>query len=194
MKFSKALTFIFLLAVSWNTSAQDSLNVKYQQMIEDTETFNQYKVIPRTRIDNFWAEVMDSLQADSRSIRLLTAQVEAQNDSIQGLSVELTNVQQKLDESLTQNNSIIFLGIELSKGAYHVIVWTLIVVVLILAGIFYMMFAKSNRITTRAKKELDTLQLAFEEHKNQSREKQIKLKRELQTAVNSIDEMKRGRG
>ncbi len=194
MKFLRTSAFVLVCIFSLNLQGQDSLNYKYQEMIDQTETFNQYKVIPRTRLDNFWDEVMAKLRANTQSIESLSAEVALQRDTVQSVNAKMASVQAQLEESLTQNNSIVFLGLELSKGAYHVIVWSIIFVALVLASVLYMMFSKSNRVTNRAKKELESLQLAFEDHKNQSREKQVKLKRELQTAVNTIDEMKRGRG
>ena len=193
MKFLKALAVILFFGFSVTLSAQDSLNNKYKALIESSETFNQYKVIPRTSLDAFWSEVMDSLQESSQSIDELLGSNQVQADTIRNLTSALGNVEEQLNESLTQNDSISFLGLGLSKGTYHILVWSIIFVVVVLAVICYMMFAKSNRVTSRAKKELDTLQLAYDEHKNQSREKQVKLKRELQTALNTIEEMKRGR-
>ena len=184
---------ILFVAVAHLSLAQDSLQVKYQNMIESTETFNQYKVIPRTMLDAFWAEAVDSLQQNGRAIRSLSGQVQSQSDSIRSLTAQRDNVQGQLDESLTLNDSISFLGANLTKGTYHFIVWGLILALVVTAIVFYVMFLNSNRVTSRSKKELETLQLAYEEHKNQSREKQVKLKRELQTAINTIDEMKRGR-
>lgn len=194
MKFVKTcIIYTFCIIITHFSLAQDSLNAKYNNMIESTETFNQYKVIPKTSLDAFWSEVMDSMQEDSRSIQSLTEQVQSQIDSIESLTSERNSVQNELDESLMLNDSISFLGITLSKSVYHIIVWGIIFVVLVLSIVVYLMFLKSNKVTTRSRKELETLQHAFEEHKSQSREKQVKLKRELQTAINTIDEMKRGR-
>ena len=172
---------------------QDSLNVKYQNMIQTTETFNQYKVIPRTRIDAFWTEVMDSLRDGSATIKALRQEIAVQSDTISSLSSANTSIQSQLDESLTLNDSIAFVGVNLSKTTYHLIVWGIIVVLAVLAVVAYMMYLKSNRVTVRSNRELETLNSQFEDHKSKARETQVKLKRELQTSINKIEEMKRGR-
>ena len=172
---------------------QDSLNAKYQNMIETTETFNQYKVIPRTRIDAFWTEVMDSLRDGSATIKALRQEIAVQIDTISSLSSANTSIQSQLDESLTLNDSIAFVGVNLSKTTYHLIVWGIIVVLAVLAVVVYMMYLKSNRVTVRSNRELETLHSQFEDHKSKARETQVKLKRELQTSINKIEEMKRGR-
>lgn len=194
MKFIRVSLALFLFLTTCTAIlGQDSLNVKFREMIESTETFNQYKVIPRTRIDAFWSEVLDSLKEDSQTIDELMLQVETQEDSIQSLSSSKKAIQASLDESLMLNDSISFVGLTLTKSVYHLIVWGIILILALAAALVYFMYLKSNRVTSRSKKELETLQLTFEEHKNQSREKQVKLKRELQTAINTMEEMKRGR-
>ena len=172
---------------------QESLNDKYQDMLETTETFQQYKVIPRTTIDAFWAEVTDSLKSNSVAYKQLFDQAAYQKKRMAEVSAERDDLHVKLDESLALMDSISFLGINLSKTAYHIIVWTIIVLLLVGMAIVYMMFLKGNRVTSKSTKELTLVTSEFEEYKNQSREKQVKLKRELQTAINTIDELKRGR-
>jgi len=195
MKFLKVGVITALLLFAGNqVMAQDTLNVKYQDMIRTTETFNQFKVIPRTTIDAFWSEVVDSLTQNATEIKSLKSEVSVQKDSLKRLSSTKRSLQGRLDESLNQKDSIRFLGMDLSKTTYHIIVWGIIIAVAILAVVFYLMFIKGNRVTTRSKKELEELQVEFEEHKNKARESQVKLKRELQTAVNKLEELKRGRG
>ena len=194
MKFLRIgiLTISMLFACLYAVG-QDSLNVKYQNMIQTTETFNQYKVIPRTRIDAFWTEVMDSLRDGSATIKALRQEIAVQIDTISSLSSANTSIQSQLDESLTLNDSIAFVGVNLSKTTYHLIVWGIIVVLAVLAVVAYMMYLKSNRVTVRSNRELETLHSQFEDHKSKARETQVKLKRELQTSINKIEEMKRGR-
>ncbi len=184
---------MILFFESTAAKSQDSLHVKYQNLIETTETFNQYKVIPRTTIDLFWSEVMDTLRKNDEVIKSMMTQVQAQNDSIENLNSRSRELGAQLEESLTQNDSIAFVGINVSKTTYHLIVWALITILLVATILVYFMFMKSNRVTVRSKKELEALQTELDDHKNKSRENQAKLKRELQTAINKMEEMKRGR-
>ena len=92
-----------------------------------------------------------------------------------------------LDASLAQNGSIDFLGLSLSKLSYHIIVWSLILILTGLGLFAYTMFFRSNKLTVRHRKELEDLEREFERHKQAAREKQVKLKRELQTAINRLD-------
>lgn len=194
MKFLRIGTLaISLLFTHFHLSGQDSLERKYQNMIETTETFNQYKVIPRTTIDGFWSEVLDSLRDHNATISSLRSEIAAQKDTISSLSSAKLELKAQLDESLTQNDSIAFFGMNVFKITYHFIVWGIIIVLAVLAVLAYTMFIKSNRVTVRSRKELDALQREYEDHKSKARETQVKLKRELQTSINKMEELKRGR-
>lgn len=186
LKFNLILSFICAIVIQ--SVAQESLQEKYDNMLESTETYEQYKVIPRTNLNGFWAEVKDSLSQSAQTIRELRNQAADQQANTISHLAKVDDLQSQLDESLNLNDSIYFIGIPFSKVGYHLMVWLIIVVLAVLGVISYFMFMRSNRVTTRVKKEHETLIEEFEEHKSKAREAQIKLKRELQTAVNQLNE------
>ncbi|WP_370089476.1 hypothetical protein [Ekhidna sp.] len=181
---STFILFIFFLPAY----AQETLQEKYDEMLESTETYEQYKVIPRTRLNAFWKEVSDSLSQNIRTINDLKSQIQDQEASIAALEANVADLQSRLDESLNLNDTIYFLGIPFSKVGYHIMVWVIIAALAVLGVMAYFMFIRSNKVTSKTKREFETLQAEYEEHKNKAREKQVKLKRELQTAVNQLNE------
>ncbi len=187
---SLLLTLILTASYALNslTYGQNSLKEKYDNMIETTETYEQYKVIPRTRIDAFWAEVSDSLSRNNRTVYDLRQKIQEQQASITTSEAQVSDLSNQLSESLNQNDSINFLGISFSKVGYHLMVWLIIVALAVLGVISYLMFMRSNRVTTRVKKEHEELIAEFDAHKDKARETQVKLKRELQTAINNLNE------
>ena len=178
---------VFVLLFAGGSLYSQSLNEKYTDLIQRSETYEQYKVIPKTSLDGFWVEVMDSIAFQNNSLADLRAKVRRQNQKIESLAKSQQEVQAKLDESLTKNDSIRFLGVSLSKLSYHLIVWSLILILASLGILAYTMFFRSNKLTVRHKKDLEELELEFEKHRNAAREKQVKLKRELQTALNQLE-------
>lgn len=181
-----SLTFTFFIVLG--SFGQDSLQSKYNKMIDETETFKQFKLIPKTDLDRFWSETVDSLNTASVKIKDLNTKVIVQEDSIQSLKVKVSSVEATLSESLEMNDSINFLGIALTKLAYHILVWAIIIVLAVFTGIVYMMFLRSNKQTTKFKREVESLTTELENHKDKAREQQMKLKRELQTAMNQLNE------
>ncbi|NQZ77312.1 MAG: hypothetical protein HRT61_14600 [Ekhidna sp.] len=167
---------------------QESLNHKYDLLIEGSETYQQFKVIPKSDLSDFWKEVNDTLSV-SRGIAVdLQVKLEEQQGAIKDLEAKLDNVQAELDSSLETNDSINFLGILFSKGGYHLFVWGIIIVLAVTTALCYMMFLRSNRVTTKAKREYEDLSLELVAYKDKAREAQVKLKRELQTALNKLSE------
>ncbi|WP_462251504.1 hypothetical protein [Ekhidna sp.] len=174
--------------MNFSSVAQNSLQEKYDGIIESTETYEQYKVIPRTTIDDFWMEVSDTLKLNKGVINDLQIKRQDQEAFIKKLEADILNLQSNLDSSLNQNDSINFVGISFSKVGYHLMVWLIIAVLAAFGVIAYLMFARSNRVTSRVKKDHDELIAEFDAHKDKAREAQVKLKRELQTALNTINE------
>jgi len=175
--------FLFVSTLSYS----QSFDAKYDSLIQVSETFKIYKVIPKTSLDLFWSEVTASLSEKDQAISDLQLQVEEQGLKVESLVQDNAAVQAELDASLTQNDSINFLGLLLSKLSYHIIVWSLILILTGLGILAYTMFFRSNKLTVRHRKELENLEREFERHKQSAREKQVKLKRELQTAINQLD-------
>ncbi len=183
-----SLILAFVCAMSILSMAQESLQEKYDAMLESTETYEQYKVIPRSKLNGFWGEVSDSLQRKTGTINDLRSQILTQQASIESLEGNVVDLQARLDESLNLNDTIYFVGIPFSKLGYHLMVWLIIIVLAVLGVLSYLMFMRSNRVTSKVKKEFEALNAEYEEHKTKARETQVKLKRELQTAVNQLNE------
>lgn len=181
-------SFISIFLITAQSFGQETLQEKYDALIKETETFQQYKVIPRKSLDTFWSETMDSVKRTNQQVKDLHVNLASQKDSIQKFSAKIDELQGKLDESLNMNDSISLLGIPFSKLGYHVLVWSIIVVLSVLGFLAYFLFIRSNKQTSKFRKELESLKTEFEEQKVKSLEKQLKLKRELQTAVNQLSE------
>ena len=183
--------FFTILIFSFSSFGQNSLNDKYQNLLERTETFKEYKVIPKTSLDDLWKEVADTLRVTNATIGSLGREISSEQAKVAELSANLTSVQSQLDESLNLNDTIHFVGIPFSKFGYHLMVWLIIAGLVVVSLISYSMFMRSNRHTVKHKKELEQLGAAYEDHKVKARETQIKLKRELQTAINALEERRK---
>jgi len=169
-----------------------TLKGTFDGMMEKYSTYEQYKVIPITRMNQFWVEVNDSLITKDRSISQLNVEIVALNAMIDSLKSDLATVKNNLETSEATNSEISFVGIPFDKTVYHILVWTIIIILASLAVVAYFMYIRSNGLTSRFKKDLEQMRHEYDEHRDKSREVQVRLKRELQTAVNTIEEMKRG--
>jgi len=75
--------------------------------------------------------------------------------------VETANIQTQLDQSLTEKDTLKWLGFSMSKNTYNSLVWTLILFLLAGVIIVFMMFKRANSLTTSTKKDLSDLRLEF---------------------------------
>ncbi len=165
-----------------------SVQEQYNAILDETETFKHYKVIPKNQLDGFVAGILDSLKNNSAKINNLDMTIAAQGVQIDSLNKQLKAINNKLAESNAINEQMVFLGATVNKTGYNIAVWS-IIFLLVGAIIFvFYLYQKSHVITRGALKELDDLNNSFEQHKAKSQQKQVKLKRELQTALNILHE------
>ena len=113
---------LFALAIVAQGQEEETLNGKFQNLVESSETFNQYKVITKTNLDAFWSEVMDSLRQDDKAIVDLNTEVASQKVAIDTLTRSKQSISSELEASLNANDSISFLGIAFSKLGYPLLV------------------------------------------------------------------------
>ncbi|MFY0606598.1 MAG: hypothetical protein JXR10_07780 [Cyclobacteriaceae bacterium] len=181
-------------SISQNGVDTLTLNQRFVKMMGKSTDYQQYKVIKKTEIEDFWVRTTDTLNTKTNKIENLNSQISQLNIKIDTLESRLSSTISALEESNSMNDEIGFFGSNIRKSTYHALVWGIIILLAILAIIIYVMYMNSNTVTVRVKKESEKLRKEFDEHRDKARETQVRLKRELQTAVNSLDEMKRGGG
>lgn len=175
---------------STETPGNQSLKTQFQEMLDKSETYTEYKVITRTNLSQYSRAVQDSLKADRNEINTLKNRVNEQKSQITQLSKRITDLENQLAKSEELRGSLSFLGITFNKITYHLIVWLIIGIVTAFSVFAYSNFIRSNIIKSKTKKEYKVLEKEFEEHKKINHEKQIKMGRELQTERNKLEELK----
>ena len=171
-------------------SADQSLKSQFQEILDRSETYTEYKVIKRTDLSQYSKAVQDSLRTNRVEINTLKNTVNDQKSQISELSKRITDLENQLAESEELRESLSLLGLNIYKTTYHLIVWLIIGVLLIFGVFAYTSFIRSNIITSKSIKEYKALEVEFEDHKKKSYEKQLKIGRELQTERNKIEELK----
>ncbi len=195
MKNSNFAIILLLLLISSTVFSQteqtdQTLRGQFQEMLESSESYTEYKVIKRTKLNEFSRAVQDSMAISRNQISALKSEVSDLKSQVSQLSSRITDLESQLAESEKLRESLIFLGIPMNKATYHMIVW-IIIAGLAVFGIFaYTSFMRSNKVTSKIKKEMAELELEYDEHKKKSHEKQIKMGRELQTERNLVEELK----
>lgn len=175
---------------STETSADQTLKVRFQEMLDKSESYTEYKVIKKTNLTLYSRAVQDSLKVNRSEIGKLKNIVNDQESQISQLSTRITDLESQLKKSEELREGLSFLGINIHKTTYHLIVWTIIGALAAFGVFSYTSFIRSNIVRSKTNKEYKTLEVEFEEFKKKSQEKQLKVARELQTERNRVEELK----
>lgn len=193
---SFALALIFLSTISFmvhgqaEDSADQTIRGQFQEMLESSESYTEYKVIKRTKLNEFSRSVQDSLATGRTQISSLNNEVADLKSQVSQLTTRISDLEAQLDKSEKLRESLAFLGIQMNKATYHLFVWVIIAALAVFGVFAYTSFMRSNKITTKTKKEMNALEVEYDEHRKKSHEKQIKMGRELQTERNHVEELK----
>lgn len=188
-----SLSLLALTVTGYGQVSSPSLNQKWNRVMDKAETYQHYKVVKITDINETWRAVQDTIQGLKSQLKEERAVIVHQKEQIGSLQKQVKEVQAKLDEVTKDVESIKFLGMEVNKYSYGNTLWIIIGIVLAGCAVLFFLFNNSNRVTNQKINEYETLFSEFEEYKKNALEKERKLKRDLQTHINKIEEMKTGK-
>jgi hypothetical protein len=185
------LSLILLIGFGVLSSAQETsttpksnlesgnIESQFNYVINKSETYETYKVIRRTWLDKLRKNTLDSISALDKKIDDLQISNEEQQNQINALKAELKENNTKLDKAIREKESFSFLGSQMAKGSYNLMVWSIIFILLggVLIALF--LFKRSNDITQKTKEALEDKQEEFDAHRKWALEREQTLARDL---------------
>jgi hypothetical protein len=172
-----------------NLLAQATIQSQFDDFYQNqTSTWNGYKMIKMPGLQEFLAVVSDTIKIKNDKIVSGQLEIAGLNDQINVLNTELEETNVALVESNALNETIGFMGMQLSKWSYSAIVWIIIASLIVGIAALYLMYLRNHSITKEAKALSANIESEFNDYKEQARERQTKLKRDLQTALNALHE------
>jgi hypothetical protein len=163
---------------------QNSLEDQFSDVIDKSNSYQDFKVIKKFKINQLKKSVLDSVAALESEIDTLAAEIGNQKQEISSLNQTLNTTKNDLAASREKEDGIHLFGMLMSKTTYNAILWTIIGLLLVLLGIFVMKFRGSNSITRNAKIKLAETEEEFETHRQRSLEREQQLRRKLQDELN----------
>lgn len=167
-----------------------SLQDQFETLKENSENYKVYKVIKRTELDAFWKVVNDSMKVSKNVIKQSDLQINTQKTEITKLNTEIKGHKEEVEGLQHETAHIQVLGIDFSKEGYIILNFTIITILLIGLALLYYKFRHDNKVAKSKVLAYEKLDIEFETYKKNSLEKQMKLRRELQTERNRIDEIR----
>ena len=164
-----------------------TLAERYADMLRKSGTYQDKKIIRQSNLNMFWASLSDTLETTQSSLKeALVGKMDVE-DQLRASQDSLQSVQGRLETSLGQNSQISFLGIRFSQSFYNALVWGLIIVFAVIAGLSVQRYKSGNVKVKETEEEFNKLQEQYDALRHKSKETQMKLKRELQTALNRLE-------
>ncbi len=162
---------------------EGTIKEQFDYMMTKSNRYEDYKVVKISSLDRFESNVADSLNLVKKSLLDSKSLLTNQNTEINSLKKELQTVKNKLEETVNSKDSMSFLGMQLPKSTYNTIMWILILVSLVVAGICFFLFKRSNVITVETKETLEDVREEFDTHRKNALVREQKLARKLQDEV-----------
>ena len=144
----------------------------------------RYEVIRVQWIAKLKRNTIDSLKAVHKTLNDTKTVVTKQDDEISKLKTSLSSTQDSLEQTNTEKDSMSLFGMQMSKGGYNGLMWSIIGGLLALTLFFMYRFKNSNSITREAKKSLSETEEEFEDHRRIALEREQKVRRQLQDEIN----------
>ena len=183
---------IFLSSLStYAQSKGPTLNKRWEGMLSRSNNYQLYKVVKKTDLEEVWKAVQDSVNHLQNQLVREKSKIPTLDTQIKDLKKQVDEIDQKHQAVTIEKDNIVFLGAGVNKHTYVNILWVMIALIIVGAVILFFLFKNSNRITNQKKNEYDHLFKSFEEYKMSKIEMERKLRRELQTNMNMIEELKR---
>jgi len=151
------------------------LEAQLDYIHENTRVYNDYRAIRDDIFLKLRRNVKDTLNATKLEVEELNSRLSERNFEIETLNTNLTRTNNEKEEAIKNRDSLSFLGIQMKKGLYNVIIWLVILGLAALTVIVLLLFRRSNQVTKKVKKELQTIQEEFDLYRKSSREKYEKL-------------------
>lgn len=195
MKLSKVLiSFLPIFFLSITVSAQEtekegSLNSgtiesQFEYLYKKSGRYEDYRVIKISQLLKFRNNVYDTLKLDRQKYLDSQNLIAKQKSNIDSLNQILEATNENLISVTKEKDSIKLFGMQLSKGGYNTLLWSIIAALTALLALFITRFKSSNAITIEAKNAKAEIEEEYEEHRQRALEREQKLRRELQDELN----------
>ncbi len=170
------------------TATDTPLESQYNNMLDVSNRYREgnraFKVIRRDYLDAFMTNINDSISGYTTRIGRLEGELTDLQERIEATSSEVETRDATIRDLNAERDSVSLLGLQLDKGTYSLLMWSLVVglLVALLVALASTRIAASNN--TSLKRERDK----FAEDLEQSRKSRLTveqdLRRQLQDEIN----------
>ena len=186
----RVLLLLLLIHTANIASAQEfreeinSIDNQFDKIYKKATNYKNYIVILKEQYLNLKSNVLDSLKDSKRLILEIENRLHTKNSTLKKTKEQLVSAEFNLKEVIQKANSMTFMGVQLNKTSYNLLLWLLIIFLISTSVYFIFKFKKSMVITKEARRILLENEKALEIHKKKSLVREQKLRRQLQDEIN----------
>lgn len=158
---------------------ETSMDAQFSVFKENLNFWNNSYFLSETQFNEFYSAITDTIVAMKKEVENVHMQRERMQKDMDANNKLTQETQIKLDESIKHQDSIQVFGTHINKNVYSVSMYIFILVVLVIAGIVFLLFIRSNKTTAYTKKEYKELKEEFELQKKNSLDRYTKINTEL---------------
>jgi len=186
----RVLLLLLLIHTANIASAQEfreeinSIDNQFDKIYKKATNYKNYIVILKEQYLNLKSNVLDSLKDSKRLILEIENRLHTKNSTLKKTKEQLVSAEFNLKEVIQKANSMTFMGVQLNKTSYNLLLWLLIIFLISTSVYFIFKFKKSMTITKEAQRVLLENEKALEIHQKKSLVREQKLRRQLQDEIN----------
>lgn len=157
------ITLVPLLSFAQsNVIAQiaDSTDIKgqFEYLYNKANTFDKHKVIPINSYNTLKQNATDSIRLYKKEAILHLNATNSLNTKLEASTTEITQLKEELLTTQNMQDSVVLLGIAVSKKAYSLIMWGIILILALVSVILFLMFKQGHTVVTEARIRLKEVQ------------------------------------
>ncbi len=157
---------------------------------DQSNSYKDKKIIREARLNRFWTNVKDSLAQVQQQLTATQAKFNTQGAEIGSLNETITEQQKTVDASEHASTHISVMGIDMLKNSFLSFFWITASILTLLLLVALYQYRNSKQVTSKTQYNLRAIQRELEDFRKKSLEKERKLRRELQTERNRVEELK----
>jgi hypothetical protein len=161
-----------------------TISSQFDYLIRSSNNYQDYKVIKKTSLDKFKANVLDSLNLFKNQLQTVNQSLAEQQSKIAGFDKEIADTKVLLNTAEAERDNFEIFGMPISKSSYNNMMWTLVGLLAAAFLFFLFKYSQSHKLISKAQKDLSDTLDEFDQHRKNTLERERKLKRELVDAMN----------
>lgn len=196
------ITLVFSQSVVAQTQEEEQLSLdkgpiedQFEYIFQKSGNFKgingqKYEAVKYISLLKLKANTIDSLNSLKTTLENSVVKVLAQQKEINDLKEQLEKTQSTLTATNVEKDSMSLFGMQMSKGGYNILLWSIIGGLLALTLFFLFRFNSSNSAMRTTKLKLKEVEDEFEEHRRVALEREQKVRRQLQDEINKNKDKK----